>query len=496
VLPQHTYPTPTPTSMPRTQRLLSLPVALLAVLPLLLAGCSGGKLSPEKARAAVVVEAGGAKLTGATLAGWLAQAPTPPTMISAALLVGTWLDATLLDQALRKGPPLDDSATVDLAIAPDAARGMMLDFWQKRAKARPPITNAQADSLADLDRVRVFQQLFVALPASLDSAAAAPVIARVRSLATRAREPGADFTALIREVSTDSATLAQKGFLPAMTRADLPEAISGAIWALRPGEVSGILGSSGGAHLFRRATRAEAQAGLKQWLAPQLALRAEQRFIDSLTNALGVTFSADAVVRVRAMAPEPVPAAEGGALVTWKGGELSATKVRSWLTMLGPNERAMLGTSSDSSAIRFLRELAQREIILGLVSPAPPPNAEARAVLAPQYRQSLDTAKARLKEVTAGRPEGEAGTAYLEAILIQRIFYRPLPGNLAGILRLRYSATVNSPALEGIVSASNTEWREKHANDSSQTGTPKPPTGQAPLPLPGGTVPPAAPPKP
>ena len=480
--------------MPSSPRLSRPAAAAIAVLPLLLVACTGGKLSPEKARAAVVVEVGAAKLTGATLEGWLAQAPTPPTMVSAALLVSTWLDATLLDQAIRKGPPLDDSATVDLAITPDAARGMMLDFWQKRAKARAAITNAQADSLADLDQVRVFQQLFVPVPAGADSAAAAPLVARVRSLSTRAHAPGADFTALVLESTTDTATRARKGFLPAMTRGDLPKAISEAIWALRPGEVSGILGSSGGAHLFRRATRAEGQEGRKQWLAPQVALRAEQRFIDSLTRALGVSYAPDAVVRVQAMAPEPVPAAEGGPLVTWRGGELSATKVRSWLTMLGPNERVLLGTTSDSSAIRFLRELAQREIILALVSTQPPPNAQARAALAPQYRQSLDSAKAQLQRVTTGQPAGEVGAAYLNAILMQRIFYRPLPGNLGGILRIRYPATVNSPALEGIVSAANTEWREKHANDTTAV---KPPAGQSSRALPSGvTKPSAVPPKP
>jgi hypothetical protein len=364
---------------------------------------------------------------------------------------------------------------------------MMLDFWRKRAAARPAITNAQADSVADLDEIRVFQQLFIALPASLDSAAAAPIIARVKAISRRAHEPGANFTALVREVAIDSATLQTNGFLPAMGRGDLPKQIVPAVWALKPGEVSGVLGSSGGAHLFRRATRAESQDALKRWLAPLVSLRAEQKFIDSLTKALGVTYSADAVVRVRAMAPEPVPAAEGPALVTWKGGELGAAKVRNWLTMLGPNERVALANTSDSSAVRFLRELAQREIVLGLISPTPPPNAEARAALAPQYRQALDSAKARLQSVAAGRPEGEAGTAFLEAILIQRIFYRPLPGNLAGILRLRYPATVNTPALEGIVSAASAEWREKHANDTTATNAP-----QSPIPsLPGssGAVP-------
>lgn len=485
--------------MPFSRRFTRVPVTIFAALPLVLAACSGGKLSAEKAKAAVVVEAGGAKLTGATLAAWLSQSPTPPTTFSAALLVSTWLDQTLLDQAIRRGITLDDSATIDEAITPDAARGMLLDFWEVRAKARPPVGDAQSDSLADLDRVRVYQQVFIPLAPGVDSAAAAPTIAKIRSIAARARAAETDFTDLVRETSKDSATLANRGFMQAMTRGELPKQVSEAIWALRPGEVSGVLGSSGGAHIFRRATRIESRPGLKKWLAPQMALRAEQRFIDSASTALGLSYSADAVVRARAMAPEPMTLAQGGPLATWQGGKLSAADVHRWIAMLAPNERVLLSTASDSAATRFLRELAQREILLSLASPGrPAPNAEARAALTPQYKLALDTAKIRLQEVTSGRTESEVGATFVDAILQQRTFYRSLPGNLAGMLRLRIPATVNKPAIDGVVAAANSAWREKHANDTTSTNPtparrPTPLDQLAPAPGPVPTVVPPSP---
>lgn len=485
--------------MPSYRRSTHASFAGLALLVLSLPGCGGGRLSPAKARLAVIAEVGDARLMGTKLEEWLAQSPTPPTTASAALLVGTWLDQTLLDQAVRSGASIDDSATIDQAVAPDAARGMLVNFWEQRAKARAPVTDAQADSLADLDRVRVYQQLLVPMSKELDSTAMAAVVERVRSLATRAHQPGADFTALVREVSKDSATLARRGYMQAVTRADLPAEVGRAIWPLQPGEISGVLGSSIGAHMFRRATRVESREGLKQWLAPQLALRTEQRFADSLTQALGLKYAADAVVRVRAMAPEPVPAADGPPLATWSGGELSASTVRSWITMLGPNERLLLSTTSDSSATRFLRELAQREMLLAVASPGvAPPNPAAREALAPQYREAVDSARARLKEVTTGSPAGGAGAAFVDAILAQRIFYRPLPGNLNGILRARAKVTVNRPALEGIVAAANAAWREKHANDSTKTGGGVPKVNASPLdqlvpPGPPEAVPPAKP---
>ena len=55
-----------------------------------------------------------------------------------------------------------------------------------------------------------------------------------------------------------------------------------------------------------------------------------------------------------------------------------------------------------------------------------------------------------------------------------------LPGSLAGVLRSRAKVRVDQDALQSVLRTVATEWRVKHANDSTATsaGTPRPPAPQ------------------
>lgn len=457
-----------------SDRLRPFLVALAAALPIVVAACKGGAMSPEEAKKAVVVEAGASKVTGERLAGWLAQSPQRPTAPAASLLISTWLDAAQLDEALRKGPALDDSVTVDAVIGPDAARGSLFAYWGKRAASRPPVTDAQADSLADLDRVRVFQHIFIKMPPGADSATATAIVNRARAILKRARD-GANFTALVKEVSEDSASKARNGFLPAFSREELPQQIAQPTWDLKPGEISPILGSGLGAHIVRRVQRAESREALKAWLAPRFSRRIDSMYIDSLTRANGLAVAADAAVRLRAMSPEPMLPTDGAPMVTWRGGALTPAEVRQQLGMMSPIDRANLAIASDSGAAALLREFGQRKMIQPFASPNGVPSAEARTALTPQYKNGLDSAKARIQLFSNGKPVGDAAGAYIDAILTQQIYYRPMPGALVAVLRQRYPAKVNEAALKAVLQKAQRDWQEKHANDPpSPNALPKP----------------------
>ena len=96
---------------------ISRPVVALALSWAMVAcGNGGGGSSPNT----VLVDAAGTKLTAATFEQWLLKAPIAPDTTLANSLVAAWIDTSLLLKALRDGPSIDDSATVDAAIAPDA----------------------------------------------------------------------------------------------------------------------------------------------------------------------------------------------------------------------------------------------------------------------------------------------------------------------------------------------------------------------------------------
>jgi len=434
-------------------------------------------LSPDKARAATIAEVPGGQLTGATLERWLLKLPQPPSAISANVLVSAWMNTALAIDAVRNHRSLDDSATVDAAIAADADRGVSLQYFERRDAARPPVTDAESDSLADIDQTRVFQQILVRTPPKADAATRVAAVASAQALLKRARD-GANFAALAIEASPDSATRSSQAFLPPITRdqlARLPQRMQD-IWNLKPGDISGLIGSPIGVHIMRRATRDEARPRLKQFLAPILAHHADSMFIDSIARAHRIQVAPDARPRMRAMAAEPVVAADSSPMATWQGGTLTPAAVRNATLMLDPASRVRLGNASDSAITGYLRDLATREIVIGVIAPGPRPTPAARAVLAPSFRTAIAALDTALSHMSPALSAGDAAAQSIDSALTgQRAIV--LPGALAGVLRSRAKVRVDQDALQSVLRTVATEWRVKHASDSTAApaGPPRPP---------------------
>ncbi|MEI2720673.1 MAG: peptidylprolyl isomerase [Gemmatimonadales bacterium] len=456
---------------------------------LVLAAACGKDAVPQDALDATVVQVGDAKVSGKALQQWLLKSPTPPTNSTAAILVGSWLDAALVQQSKLTGMSLNDSAVTDAAIGPDAARGMILEFWAGRANARPAPTDAQADSLGKSDNVRVLQHLFLAFPKGADSMAIVRVADRARAILERAKTE--DFTKLVQEVSEDTATVKTNGFLPAVAREDLPPQIRAIAWGLGAGEVSRIIPSPIGLHIIRRAMLVESRQGLKRWLAPRFSRRADSTFVDSLSRAANIEIAGDARDRVRAMLSEPMRVAAGGPLATWQGGTLTPELAHDWIVMIPAAERATLAVASDAALTAFLREMSQRELILARAGASHQVAPKARGLLAPQYHAAVAEVLTEFDTRTAGVPAAQAPSVFVDSMVLGRSRYRPLPGALSGVLRAKFEVTVDTASISKVLKTTQTLWAELHANDTTavQPGAPQAPGG-----LPGtGVTPPTAP---
>ncbi|HEX3928202.1 MAG TPA: peptidylprolyl isomerase [Gemmatimonadales bacterium] len=437
---------------------------------LVLAGCGA---STEQTRAATVVTVGDAKLPGSAMERWLVGAPVRPTRRNAAMIASAWIDQTLLAAALTKSASLDDSTTIDAAILPDAERGATREFWQARAAARPPVTDRAADSLANTDRVRVFQRLVIALSPHADSATRAAAVQKARVLLKRA-QTGGDFTTLVRENSQDSSARTTGGMLPAMTRQDVPQQIASAIWTLHPGEFSPLLQTPVGLQIVRRVTRLESRPGLKAYLAPVFNLHADSLYLDSLTRARHVKVAGDAVARVRGIAEEPVNAPADPPLATWDGGSLTTAMTRKWLLMVTPAERGQITVASDSAAEQYVKDLAQRELMVSVAMPAGDVvSPQARAALAPAMRRALGLVEADLRRTGGTRAPGDMAVAYLDSATTGKVEFHLLPGALASVLRTRAAPAINYAQLDAVVKLAANEWDLRRAQDTVRPPAPK-----------------------
>lgn len=447
-----------------------LRAATAAAVLLALGGCAGGTMSTDQARTASVADFPGGSLKGATLERWLLKLPQAPSALTASQLLSSWINTALAVQAVRDKQPLDDSATTDAVIAPDADRGIAQQYFARRDSARPPVTDRQLDSLQDVDRTRVFQQIVVRIAQTADSATAAAAIERARSLLKRARD-GANFGALSVEASPDSITRATQGYLPAITREQLgrlPQAMQ-TIWTLRPGAISAMIPSPIGIHIMRRATRDEARPGLKRYLAPILAQRSDSLFIDSIARAHHIQLAPAVAVRVRALALEPVTVTDSSPLATWQGGALSPAQVRTATLMIDPANRVQMANASDSAISNYVRELATRFVLLSAIAPGPRPTAAARAALSPPYHVAVESLHATLGRIPTSLGAGEAATQIIDSVIAGHQKLPPLPGALSDVLRSTSKVRVDQTALASVLRVATDEWRLQHANDTTST---------------------------
>jgi hypothetical protein len=445
-----------------------VPAALIATV--LVAGCEPTSMPLDQARKATIASAGGAKLTGATLERWLGTVKGKPDAAGTEALVSAWIDIALLANATGDGKRLDDSATVDAVIAPDAMRSVIAKFAAARAAAVPDPTDAKIDSVAKAGSVRVFQQIILLVPRGSDSVGAAKVTARAKALHLQVSQAPATFTAVVHSTSEDTAGRANDGYLPAVEYKDLAPELAPRIWTLKPGAVSGVAATAVGRHIFRRATPEESRAAIKIWLRNRRARQADSAYRDSVTEARTIAVSAGAVERVRGSAREPVPVPAGGALATWKGGELSPEAERAWTTMLAPAARMSLAAASDSVVRAYIRELSWREILGSIVAPGHTITPDARKVLGAQYRVALDSVIAPLTRYGAGQGPEQVATMLADSAVAGRLRLRPMPGALSAVLRSRYPVTVDTAALGALFQATMAAWRPSVAPDSTKRG--------------------------
>jgi hypothetical protein len=426
-------------------------------------------MSVDQAREAEVVSVNGVSLDGATLEQLLLSNPAQvqPSREAASVYVSAFVDAALLRRALLRGIPLTDSAMVASAIAPDAVRGQILQILQDRETNMAVVTDAQADSLARLGAVRIFQHILLRVQDQTDSASVQAALDRMDGVLQQLRD-GAEFGELARRASEDSSTAPGDGYLPPLRRAELPPQgrFAATVWALQPGEISQVVRSGAGFHLVRRASVAEARPGLKGWLGPRLARHADSVWADSLLQARNLEVDDAAATRLRALSIEPYSGGGDQPFATWDGGDLSAAEMRTWVAVLPATERATLPISSDSANNLLIKQIAERELVWEASRPGTPRvTPEAWEALAPQYRQIVAALTEQYRDALVVGDSNTALRRFVSDITTGALPYRPLPGALGAVLRDEAIVTINENALERIVGSASEQWQTR--NDSA-----------------------------
>lgn len=475
-------------------------VILVAVLAAGLAGC-GNFRELFSAHANVAAEAGGQELSSQRLADIMTGAGKGVRLNreTAELIANTWVDYTLLSQAVARGELPEDSASVAQALWPEISE-MKGTHWHDTLMARrSSISDSSVDSLYQTPDVRLFQHILFGVRPNTEADKRAETLKKAEATLARIKK-GESFGQLATRFSDDPGSKADSGYLPPSPKGRFVAAFDSAGWTLQPGQVSGIVETQFGYHILKRPTLAEARPRVRQYLASRAGVRLDSLYMDSLAKANKVEVVKDAPAAIRAAleAPDEMRHSDK-AVVRYAGGALEVKDLLRWIRALPPQYSGQLRQADDSTLRRFARLVTQNVLLLREADSARIGlSRQEWDTLRTQYRGQLDSLKAEMgladgdvKDSAVALPERQQVAAlkverYFDQLVAGKARLRPLPSALATLLRDRFPYTINEAGVGRALDLA-TESRK-----ADSTAAPSGPMQRAPgpPPVPGGAVPP------
>jgi hypothetical protein len=322
----------------------------------------------------VLARAAGHELSVERAAGMVApqrQIPAQAEVVDA--VANLWVDYILLATAASQDSTLE-SVNLDLLIRPYVDREIVVKLRDKVIAVDSSFTEeelrAEFEKNAPGLQVRA-RHILLRVPAD----AAQPQRDSVRALAEQLRDSargGADFAALAQQYSADGSA-SQGGDLGFFERGRMVAPFDSAAFALAPGEISDLVESPFGLHIIkveeRRAPNFEdARDSFRQTAIEQRSSQAEQQYIEGLVEPLGVTIQEGAIENAKEIARKPAMQLRGRAanrgLVSYRGGELSASEFLDVMRGWPAPQRGQLAASTEETIKDVLEGLTRNEILV------------------------------------------------------------------------------------------------------------------------------------
>jgi hypothetical protein len=414
------------------------------------------------ARPEIAAEAKGQELKVERLAGILSSIKgVPLTPEAARFIANMWVDYTLLSQALAAGRDLTDSATVMEAEWPDRAEALGSAWHDSLVARRAPMRPEVADSIYAADSVRVLQHILIKVQKNATPAVQAAARKKIEQIYAKVKS-GADFSKLATQVSEDPGSKGAGGYLPPAARGKYVTAFDSAGWKLAPGEMTGIVETPFGFHVIRRPRAVEVRDKLLDFAQHKVGQKLDSVYLDSLGIHKHLKIANNAPARMRdALGDMDGKRQSTDVLGTYDGGTLTVHDFLRWVTALGAKWSSDLSGRPDSNLTQFAWLIARNKLLLAqaesagvVISP------EDWAGLRDHYRGQLDSVRVSLgmagPEISdPATPPAERARvaavkleAFWDELAAGHAHPRPIPGQLAALLRAEGGYRVNDAAMD------------------------------------------------
>ncbi|KPK81894.1 MAG: hypothetical protein AMS25_04500 [Gemmatimonas sp. SM23_52] len=217
------------------------------------------------------------------------------------------------------------------------------------------------------------QHILVRVPGSASAVQADSLHDFAESLRERLLN-GEDFDELARAYSDDPSSASRGGRLDWFERGRLVPEVEEVVFGMQPGEISEVIRSSFGYHVFKVTDRESPDfetvsetytRDLTDRRVPEL----EQAYIDSLFDAANVQFTPGVVPLARQLALLPKlerlsPAERAAQMATYRGGALTVGEYANFVIRGSPNSRNVFAGSDSARVIELLREMVRNELLV------------------------------------------------------------------------------------------------------------------------------------
>ncbi len=468
-------------------------VRRLAVLGVVaLAGCSGLR-DAVTAHQDVVARAAGQQLTVNQLAELIApvkQIPLNRAVVDR--LADIWVDYELLAQAAAQGDSLLDSATVMAANWPAAMQRIVDRYHDSVIVSRAKVTDQQVDSAYNAGNVRWLDHILVKTGADTAASGRAAKRRVAEGLLAQLKH-GANFAKLAAAKSDDPGSKQAGGSLGLVARGQLVKPFEDAAWALKPGEISGVVESPFGYHIIWRPALAQVRDSFRVALRGQFVARLDSAFVDSLNKSTGLSVKGSAAVAARAAAQDLRTAKTNGrVLASYRGGKLSVRDFAHWLQAFTPQTQAAVAQAPDSLIDQFIANLARNDMMIAAAHERHIDlTAADRDTIRAAYRDDLVAMEMRLgvsaeslaADAPAARSRAEAAARQVDKFYTAVIsdptahpFFQ-VPPFLADVLRSRSTWDISPVGVDRALARANQLRGPRGGGMPMMTPAPAPPLG-------------------
>lgn len=469
----------------------------------------------------VIEDAAGQQFTAERLADILTRIKQPGMQYDTkvgSFVTAFWTDVTLFSQAVAANKLTTDSALVAEAMWPTIAEATATRWVDTVLAKRAKISDATIDSAYKADQLRAVQHILIkadsAGPKEIKEIARRKVDALLVQL-----KGGASFSKLAVENTDDPGSKADSGYYGVKPKTLWDPAFAKALWALKPGELSGVVTTVYGYHIIRRPTEKESARFWRDTLSRTMAEPIIKAYYEELGKTYDVKVDGGAVPHMRAALDDLLAHTDDQtALTTYKDGKFTTGDFVRWINAAtaDPAQAAdrikELKGAPDSEYVNVAKVMTQSSLLL---KEATKNHIALTSVEWTQMQagfvEAIDSLKSLIGLVPPAldpkasvsdrsRVAAQKVDDYFNDLVVQKKPLRPLPGILSATLRSRAKVKFNAVAMQRGLDLAKAKHSADSAKNAAPAGAEAPQVPGAIKPAPGGppvggaASPPATPP--